>query len=128
MMHGVLQEPFHGVGMNYSFDAPTAPQSHETHYLEMIFNRGISHIALTAEIEVPEAGVQGVIIAQGGNFGGWSLYAHEGRLRYAYNLVGVQQTHVGTETDLPPGTHQARMEFAYDGGGIGKGGTVTLYI
>jgi hypothetical protein len=84
--------------------------------------------SVTAEIEVPKAGAQGVIIAQGGDFGGWSLYVHEGRLRYAYNFVGVQRSYVGSETELKTGTHQARMEFAYDGGGIGKGGTVSLYV
>jgi hypothetical protein len=78
--------------------------------------------SVTAEIDVPEAG------AQGGDFGGWSLYAHQGRLRYAYNFVGVLRSYVSADTQLPAGTHQARMEFAYDGGGIGKGGTVTLYV
>jgi hypothetical protein len=84
--------------------------------------------SVTAELEVPANGAQGVIIAQGGNFGGWSLYAHGGRLRYAYNLLGVQRSYVGSELALPEGRHQARMEFAYDGGGLGKGGTVTLYV
>ncbi|HEX8135851.1 MAG TPA: arylsulfatase, partial [Actinomycetes bacterium] len=84
--------------------------------------------SVTAEIEVPEAGAQGVIIAQGGDFGGWALYAHQGRLRYAYNFVGVQRSYIGSDKELPAGTHQARMEFTYDGGGIGKGGTVSLYV
>ncbi|WP_460795589.1 hypothetical protein [Microbacterium sp. GXF0217] len=84
--------------------------------------------SVTAEIEVPEAGAQGVIIAQGGDFGGWSLYANEGRLRCAYNFMGVQRTCIGSETEIAAGTHQARVEFAYDGGGIGKGGTLTLYL
>jgi hypothetical protein len=51
-----------------------------------------------------------------------------GRGVRSYNLVGVQRSYVGTEVELPAGTHQARMEFAYDGGGIGKGGTVTLLV
>lgn len=84
--------------------------------------------SITAEIEVPDAGAQGVIIAQGGDFGGWSLYAHEGKLRYAYNFMGVQRTYIGSEVLVPAGTHQARMEFTYDGGGIGKGGTASLYL
>jgi hypothetical protein len=77
---------------------------------------------------VPDAGAQGVIIAQGGDFGGWALYAHEGRLRYAYNFVGIQRSYVGAKIELPVGSHQVRMEFAHDGGGIGKGATVTLYV
>jgi arylsulfatase A-like enzyme len=84
--------------------------------------------SVTAEVEVPEAGAQGVIIAQGGDFGGWALYVHKGRLRYAYNFVGVLRFYVGADRELPAGTHQARMEFGYDGGGFGKGGTVTLYV
>jgi arylsulfatase len=84
--------------------------------------------SVTAEIEVPDAGADGVIIAQGGNTGGWSLYAKGGKLKYCYNLLGVQYFHVESAAKLPAGEHQVRMEFAYDGGGLGKGGTATLYI
>jgi arylsulfatase A-like enzyme len=84
--------------------------------------------SVTAEIEVPKSGAQGVIIAQGGDVGGWSLYVREGRLRYCYNVCGVKRFYIGADSPLPAGTHQARMEFAYDGGGLGKGGTVTLYV
>lgn len=56
------------------------------------------------------------------------LYAHEGRLRYCYNLVGLRRFYVASYTDLPPGEHQVRMEFAYDGPGLAKGGAVTLYV
>ena len=79
--------------------------------------------AVTAEIVVPEGGAQGVIIAQGGSIGGWSLYAKDGRLRYCYNLLGVQRFYVGSDAEIPAGTHQVRMEFDYDGPGLGKGGT-----
>jgi arylsulfatase A-like enzyme len=84
--------------------------------------------AVTAEIVVPNSGAEGVIIAQGGNIGGWSLYAKNGKLKYCYNLGGVQYFFVESSTQLPPGQHQVRMEFAYAGGGLGKGGKVTLYI
>jgi arylsulfatase len=60
--------------------------------------------------------------------GGWSLYIREGRLRYCYNVVGVTYFYVESDTQIPSGDHQARMEFAYDGGGIAKGGAVTLYL
>jgi len=69
-----------------------------------------------------------VIIAQGGAFAGWSLYAKSGRPTYCYNLFGVQRFYVEGADELPAGTHQVRMEFTYDGGGLGKGGAVTLYI
>jgi hypothetical protein len=69
-----------------------------------------------------------VIVAQGGSTGGWALYAHEGHLKYGYNFVGAKYFYTAADTPLPAGTHQVRMEFAYDGGGVGKGGTVTLYL
>jgi arylsulfatase len=84
--------------------------------------------AVTAEIVVPETGAEGVILAQGGAFAGWSLYTKDGRPKYCYNLLGLQQFTVDADATIPPGTHQVRMEFAYDGGGPGKGGTVTLYL
>ena len=69
-----------------------------------------------------------MIVAQGGEFGGWSLYAHEGKLKYCYNLFGMQRFITESTAPLPAGKHQVRMEFAYDGGGLAKGGQVTLYL
>jgi arylsulfatase A-like enzyme len=84
--------------------------------------------SVTAEIVVPKTAAEGVIIAQGGNIGGWSLYAKGGKLKYCYNLLGIQQFYVESAAVLPAGDHQVRMEFTYDGGGLGKGGTVSLYV
>jgi arylsulfatase A-like enzyme len=84
--------------------------------------------SVTAVVEVPKSGAEGVIIAQGGNIGGWSIYAIGGRVKYCYNLLGIHYFYVEGKTVLPPGEHQVRMEFAYAGGGLGKGGTVSLYI
>ena len=84
--------------------------------------------SVTAEIVVPANGAEGVIIAQGGNIGGWSLYAKGGKLKYCYNFLGIQQFYAESSSALPPGEHQVRMEFAYSGGGLGKGGTATLYV
>jgi arylsulfatase len=84
--------------------------------------------AVTAVIEVPKSGAQGVIIAQGGNIGGWTLYAKDGKLKYCYNLLGIQHFYVEGKTALSPGEHQVRMEFTYDGGGLGKGGKAALYV
>lgn len=83
--------------------------------------------AVTADIVVPESGADGVIVTQGGSAGGWTLYAHEGRLTYCYNFFGIDYYTVRADTPIPAGKHQVRMEFAYDGGGLAKGGTVTLY-
>jgi arylsulfatase len=84
--------------------------------------------ALTAEVIVPASGAEGVIVALGGIIGGWSLYAMGGKLRYHYNFYGVHRYTIESTSKIPPGTHQVRMEFAYDGGGLAKGGAVTLYV
>jgi len=83
--------------------------------------------AVTAQIVVPKSGAEGVIVAQGGNIGGWSLYAKAGKLKYCYNLGGVHYFYAEAASPLPEGEHQVRMEFTYAGGGLGKGGKVTLY-
>jgi arylsulfatase A-like enzyme len=83
--------------------------------------------SVTAEIVVPERGAEGVFISQGANIGGWSLYAKAGKLRYCYNWGGFKHFIVEGSTPIPAGEHQVRMEFAYAGGGLGKGGKVTLY-
>jgi arylsulfatase len=84
--------------------------------------------AVTAEIEVPESGAEGVLISQGGAFGGWSLYAKSGKPTYCYNLFGLQRFKIEGGAQISSGTHQVRMEFAYDGGGLAKGGSVALYV
>jgi arylsulfatase A-like enzyme len=84
--------------------------------------------AVTAEVVIPAGGASGVVIAQGGAFAGWSLYLHEGKLKYCHNLAGLMRFYVEGTTPVPEGKHQVRMEFAYDGGGLAKGGTATLYV
>jgi arylsulfatase len=77
---------------------------------------------------VPAAGCEGVIVAQGGFPGGWSLYAKEGRLKYCYNFYGIDLFHIESDDRIPAGTHTVRMEFEYDGGGVAKGGSVHLSV
>ena len=84
--------------------------------------------AITAEVVVPETGAEGVIIALGGTTGGWSLYAKDGKPKYCYNFYGIQRTYIEGQKEIPSGQHQVRMEFDYDGGGMAKGGLVTLYL
>ena len=84
--------------------------------------------AITAQIVVPESGANGVIISQGGAFGGLALYAKDGKLAYCYNLFGLERFKVYGADAIPAGDHQVRMEFTYDGGGLGKGGDVTLFV
>jgi arylsulfatase A-like enzyme len=83
--------------------------------------------SITAEVEVPAAGAEGVIMAQGGAFGGLSLYAKGGKAKFAYNLMGLKIVTIEAGEPIPAGTHQVRMEFAYDGGGLAKGGNVAIY-
>ena len=93
----------------------------------VIANKNKSH-AITAQVDVPAGGAEGVIIAQGGAFGGFALYAKDGKPAYCYNLFGLKQFKVYGNDPIPEGEHQVRMEFTYDGGGLGKGGDVTLYV
>jgi arylsulfatase len=93
----------------------------------IVATKNKSH-SLTSEILVPDGGAEGVIISQGGAFGGFVLYLKEGKPAYCYNLFGLQRFKTYGEEKVPPGEHQVRMEFAYDGGGLGKGGNVSLYL
>jgi hypothetical protein len=85
--------------------------------------------AVTVQLEVRDGTTpQGVLISQGGAFGGWSIYVHDGAPAYCYNLFGLQRFKVYGDRAITPGEHQVRAEFAYDGGGLGKGGSVALYL
>jgi len=84
---------------------------------------------ITAEVEVPEGtAANGTIIAQGGRFGGWSLYVKDGVTAYDYNFLGLERFTVKAGEALKPGKSTIRFEFAYDGNGQGKGGLGTLFV
>jgi hypothetical protein len=85
-------------------------------------------LTITADVEIPAGGANGVILAQGGRFGGWSLYMKGGKPVYAYNFLGLQRFTVAASQAVPAGKATIRLEFAYDGGGLGKGGLATLYV
>ncbi len=84
--------------------------------------------SVTAEVQIPEGGANGVILAQAGRFGGWSLYLKDGKPMYAYNYLGLKTYKVAGTKALAPGKATVRFEFAYDGGGLGKGGTGTILV
>jgi arylsulfatase A-like enzyme len=90
-----------------------------------IKNRSLS---IAAEVEIPQGGATGVILAQGGRFGGWSLYLKDGQPTYCYNFLGLQEFKVSAPRPLPAGRAAIRMNFDYDGGGAGKGGTATILV
>jgi arylsulfatase len=83
--------------------------------------------SVTADVDVPEGGASGVIVAQGGRFGGWAVYVKDGHLKFVYNLLGIHEFATTATVPIPVGRHQVRMELAYDGGGLAKGGDVTLF-
>jgi arylsulfatase len=86
-----------------------------------------SHV-ITAEVEIPQGGANGVVAVQGGRFGGWSLYLKDGKPTYVYNLMGLRRTRVASEQVLPAGKTTVTLDFAYDGGGFGRGGLATLLV
>jgi len=89
--------------------------------------------SVTAEAVVPDQSANenkpasGTIVAQGGAIGGWSFYIKDGKAKFTYNLLGIKTFTTETDEPVPPGKHQLRAEFAYDGGGYAKGGDVSLY-
>lgn len=84
--------------------------------------------AITADIEVPAGGASGALVVQGGRFGGWSLHLRDGKPGYEYNWLGLERFVVESPQALPAGKATVSLDFAYDGGGLGKGGEATLSV
>jgi arylsulfatase A-like enzyme len=95
---------------------------------EGILNLKNKSHSITAEVDIPEGGAEGVIVNQGGFSAGWVVYLKDGKLKYGYNLASLSHSYVVASEPVPAGIHQIRMEFAYDGGGLGKGANITLYV
>ena len=83
---------------------------------------------ITAEVTIPKGGAKGVILAQAGRFGGWSLYLKDGKPTYTYNFLGLKRFTIAATEAVPAGKATIRYEFAYDGGGLGKGGMGTIFV
>ena len=100
-----------------------------THLMEMtVLNvKNRSH-TITAEVEIPEGGAEGVLIAQGGKFAGWSLYVKDNAAKYVHNWFDVDYYYVGGEEKLPTGKVNIRYHFNFEGDAPGGGGTGTLYV
>jgi arylsulfatase len=86
-----------------------------------------SHV-ISAEIEIPESGVEGVLVAAGGVVGGYALFVKDGKPVYEYNWFSQERYRVTSSDPLPTGKSVIRVVFKYDGNGVGKGGTVTLFV
>jgi arylsulfatase len=85
-------------------------------------------LTITADVDIPAGGAKGVILCQGGRFGGWSLYLKDGKPAYAYNFLGLQRFAVEATEAVPAGKSTIRFDFAYDGGGLAKGGLGSLFV
>ena len=83
---------------------------------------------VTVPVHVFDGGADGVLVAQGGRFGGWALYVSGERLTYCYNYADVERTYVRAEVPLVPGEHELALVFDYAGGGLGLGAGVALYV
>lgn len=84
--------------------------------------------SIAAEVQIPKGGAKGVILAQAGRFGGWSLYVKDGKPTYTYNFLGLKRFTIAAKNPVPAGKATIRFEFAYDGGGLGKGGIGTILV
>lgn len=83
---------------------------------------------VTARVAVPDTPAHGVLVAQGGRFGGWSFYLVDGRPAYCHNVCGLERHHIRSDHALAPGEHTLAFRFDYAGGGVGAGGTGTLEV
>ncbi len=89
--------------------------------------------SITADVEIPEQGAEGVLLSQGTAAGGYSFYVKDGKLRYVHNYVGRQLLEVESDTDIPAGKHELRFEFEPTGPpdptqGKGAPGRMQLYV
>ncbi len=97
--------------------------------MENVFinNKGTS-FTMTADVDLPNDKTNGVIIAQAGRFGGWTLYMKEGKVHHEYNYFGLEHTNIGSAKAITAGKHVIKYEFVYDGGKPGSGGQSILYV
>ena len=100
-----------------------------THMMENAFInvKNQSH-TITAEVEIPQGGAEGVILAQGGRFAGWSLYMKDGKVSYVHNWVGKERYTITAPEPLASGTATIRYEFVFDGDRPGAGGAGTISV
>lgn len=89
--------------------------------------KGVHH-TVTAEVVLPDAAARGVILAQAGYFGGWTLYMKDGRVHHEYNWFALERTNVAAPTALAPGKHTILYEFIPDAAKPGTGGRSILTI
>jgi arylsulfatase A-like enzyme len=101
---------------------PGAPPLNETAFI----NVKNQSFVVTAELETPRGGANGVILAQGGRFGGWSIHLQDGKPCFTYNWLGLERYKIAAKEALLPGKGVLVVDFQYDGGGLGKGATLVM--
>ncbi len=83
---------------------------------------------ITAEVEIPQGGAEGMLVTDGGRFAGYGLYLLKGRPVFTWNLLQLAQVKWQGKEALAPGKHTLVFDWQYDGPGLGKGGTGTLKV
>ena len=117
---------------NYSGEVTGTPNGNAPNVLA-------SSYTITAEVEIPEGGAEGMLVTHGGRFAGYGFYLLDGKPVYLYNLFGMQRVRWEGGEALTPGRHTVEFDFAYDGlgaetlkygspSGLGRGGTGTLTV
>jgi arylsulfatase A-like enzyme len=106
---------------SYSGELPGIPDSDAP----SILNRSYS---ITAEVEVPQGGGEGMLVTLGGRFGGYGLYLLKGKPVFLYNFLDLERYRWEGQQALTPGKHTIVFDFKYDGPGFGKGGTGMLKV
>lgn len=84
--------------------------------------------SITADVAVPKEGAEGVVLAQGGRFGGWALHVKNGKPVFSHNWLDLKHYEVASNQVLEPGKNTVRFDFTYDGGGRGKGGVGAILV
>jgi hypothetical protein len=88
----------------------------------------LKRLRIAHDVDIPQGDATGVIIAQAGRFGGWSLYIQNGKPMYTYNFLELSSSKVASAKSLSEGKVAVSYEFAYDRGGLGMGGKGTIYV
>jgi len=105
----------------YSGEVPAIPESDAPSILNKSYT-------ITAEVEIPQGGAEGMLVTTGGRFGGYGLYLLKGKPVFVYNFLDLERFRWEGEQVLSPGKHSIVFDFKYDGPGFGKGGTGTLRV
>jgi arylsulfatase len=89
--------------------------------------KGVSH-TITADVDITKTNTNGVILAQAGKFGGWTLYMKDGKLHHEYNFFGIEWTNISSSSPISNGKHSLKYEFIADDKNPGTGGKSILYV